>query len=36
MSRSEMGEKQAQIRSGNLDNSLEPLFTIAKEKGFET
>src|SRR5919199_2856017 len=36
MSRSEIGEKQVQIRNGNSDNSLEPLFTIAREKGFGT
>ena len=36
MSRSEIGEKQVQIRNGNSDNSLEPLFAIAREKGFET
>ncbi|MFL6400206.1 MAG: hypothetical protein ACJ72J_11600 [Nitrososphaeraceae archaeon] len=36
MSRSEIREKQAQIRSGKSDNTLEPLITIAKEKGFET
>ena len=36
MARSESGEKQVQIRNDNTDNSLEPLVTIAKEKGFET
>ena len=36
MSRSEIEEKQTQVRKGsNSGNSLKPFFTIAKEKGFE-